>query len=124
MATQYNPLSEESHFSSSSSSVDEGLPVIISLMEWMAVDRQYAAVARPWLVVVGGKWHSSQEWTPWFQALCLFCSHLREPEEGALLIVRKPVEFSNWITSEVLTKFGGSVFEDLATEENESVPAG
>lgn len=54
MATQYNPLS-------SSSSLDEGLSVIISLMEWMSVDRQYAAVARPWLIVVGGKWHSSQE---------------------------------------------------------------
>lgn len=101
MVTQYNPLSEESH-SSSSSSQDEGLPVIISLMEWMSVDGQYAAVARLWLIVVGGKWHSSQEATPWFQTMRLFHS-----EEGVLLIVRKPVGFSNWITSEILSKFGG-----------------
>lgn len=55
--------------------------------------------------------------------LCLFRLHLCEPEEGALLIVGKPVGFSNWITSEVC-KFGGLASEDLAAEENESAPAG
>lgn len=29
-----------------------------------------------------------------------------------------------WISSEILSKFGGLVLEDLTAEENESVPAG
>jgi len=79
----------------------------------MTVNRQNAAVPCPWFVDVGEKWLSSHEGTPCFH------HHLHEPEGGALLFVRKTVEFSKWITLKVLTELGGLVLEDLAVETNE-----